>query len=194
MTQIKEMLQGTLRQRRNLIVMSMIIAFVLYSHVTIKSVNLFGISLDVPNSKAVFVVMWLIWANFLMRFIQYALNDTAFQLTYYYKFAILDVGQPMLKRYVLNNVENVKSVGHIHPDEITENSNGEWTLRPLVDLNDDKETSKGIELILPPKFIYWMRTQALLKTIFLTPVVTDFILPFIIALATLIYGLYVYFK
>jgi hypothetical protein len=66
---------GLLRQRRNLIIVSLVLAFVYYSGVKIETAELvfFGakLTLSKPNVLNDFILLWALWSYFLIRYTQY---------------------------------------------------------------------------------------------------------------------------
>ena len=66
-----EMSASLIRQRRNLITISLIIMFLLYSGVNISKINIFGIEFSTPDHDSIMNTLWLIWLYFLIRYYQY---------------------------------------------------------------------------------------------------------------------------
>ena len=59
------------RQRRNLIIMCLLLLFMKYGGVTINKLSVFGAEIILSNVLAIYVVLWLIWLYFLVRYSQY---------------------------------------------------------------------------------------------------------------------------
>lgn len=60
-----------LRQRRNLLVASLILAYLSLSGATVADVHLPGLSISPKREGVLFVFLWLIWTYFLIRYWQY---------------------------------------------------------------------------------------------------------------------------
>lgn len=66
---------GLLRQRRNLILISLTLLFIYYSGVNIQtaSLSIFGAELTLDNPKVFddFIIIWIAWGYFIWRYTQY---------------------------------------------------------------------------------------------------------------------------
>lgn len=60
-----------IRQRRNLIITSLIVIFILYTDVQISKISIFGIEIQTPKHETLMNSLWAIWIYFLIRYYQY---------------------------------------------------------------------------------------------------------------------------
>ncbi len=65
------MSEHLIRQRRNLIITSLIVIFILYTNVEISKISIFGIEVETPKQQSLMNSLWAIWAYFCVRFYQY---------------------------------------------------------------------------------------------------------------------------
>ena len=68
---IPKMSEGLFRQRRNLILTSLTIIFLRYGEVTIEKFGTSALDLKFQNLNAIFVALWVVFFYFLVRYYQY---------------------------------------------------------------------------------------------------------------------------
>lgn len=77
-----------LRQRRNLIAVSMVLLIFDFANVKIGKVSVLGTELLVGNAQVLMLCAWLLWAYFLLRYYQYWRAEKANPIRDSYKAAI----------------------------------------------------------------------------------------------------------
>lgn len=65
-----------IRQRRNLMIVSMTIIFLRFGGVTVEKVGAMGIELKISNPAALYVGLWVLFLYFLLRYYQYFMQET----------------------------------------------------------------------------------------------------------------------
>ena len=190
MAQLSEMSESLLRQRRNLIITSLIILFILYTDVQVSKISFFGIEFLTPKPEALMTVIWTIWLYFIIRYYQYLMVEPAAGIEYEFNKTYDSIGSRVLIDYVKKDNPEYKlstsdcSVWLLErksflrwelPVRIYDPSKGEKIEINRVDIN--------LLLISPPVI------KSAWYVIMHTPRVTDYAFPFLLALTTCIYGI-----
>lgn len=186
----REMSDGLLRQRRNLLIISLTIIFFLYSEVEISKISVLGIEIITPKQNALMNILWVLWAYFFLRFLQYLQveNSRGYieQCKVKFQFLASDIAHKMLE--TAKKYESNRSCGIVLNDlklrffmklEVPQNEynpeSGE------VENLENLETKHGSMLIVFAKAIW--------ATTINTPKFTDNVLPILLALAAVTYGI-----
>ena len=85
---IKPMSEHLHRQRRGLIVTSVILCFMKYGGITINRISILGIEIQFANIHALYLFIWIIWLYFLIRYYQFFMQEGLMniKLSYWDKF------------------------------------------------------------------------------------------------------------
>lgn len=67
-TKPSEMSDSLLRQRRNLIITSLILIGFLYAEIEITKISIFSIDFKTTRPNSVIEVLWIFWVYFLIRY------------------------------------------------------------------------------------------------------------------------------
>lgn len=89
--EIKPMSEHLHRQRRGLIVTSVILCFMKYGGITINKISVLGVEILFANIHALYLFIWIIWLYFLIRYYQYFMQEglTQIKSSYWNKFSEL---------------------------------------------------------------------------------------------------------
>lgn len=71
----KELSGGLLRQRRNLILMSLLMPLFFLSGASVNQINMFGTIIHLTNQKGINIAIFVIYVYFLWRYLQYYLEE-----------------------------------------------------------------------------------------------------------------------
>lgn len=71
----KEISAGLLRQRRNLLLISLIMPLFFLSGASINQINMFGTVINIQNQSGIYIVLFVIYFYFLWRYLQYYLEE-----------------------------------------------------------------------------------------------------------------------
>ena len=189
MTKLEEMTGSLLRQRRNLILTSLILLFVIYTDVHISKINIFGIEFTAPKPETLITVLWLIWLYFLIRFYQYLRVEPASGIKAEFTRLFSSSGAQTLIRYVTYDNPDYKLVtSDCAPHLLIRKSLLKWELPIRIydpskgEKIEVKRVIVGAPLIVPPAI------KSAWHVLMNTPRVTDYIFPFILAFVTIIAG------
>jgi len=190
-TEQVEMSDSLLRQRRNLIISSLVICFLLYTNVEISKISIFSIVFRAPKPDELMSVLWLIWFYFLVRYYQYLVVEPAIgiKIEFARKFALL-CSNVFLKRFIEKYAECNLNITDFSPNNLKRKSFLEWELP--IDIYDPikgKKVEYEKEIVrihlMAPSFI-----KSAWYVFMHTPRFTDYAFPFILAVLTGIYGMF----
>lgn len=63
------------RQRRNLLVSSLILCFMKYGGITINKISVLGVEIVLTNVSVIYLSLWLVWFYFSFRYYQYFMQE-----------------------------------------------------------------------------------------------------------------------
>lgn len=184
---MSEMSDGLLRQRRNLFISSVILWFMKFGGVTISKASFSGLDFSVTNDFAIYTACWIAFTYFLFRYYQYFAEEGTAQL-----------GKALaaeLERYCNPTIQNfVKS---LRPDEKDTNfrpgyshvKQRGWQYHGQTVHLDERggQHLKNFSIDIPRKILIKDELLAYLEIALRKRVVTDYILPFVVAFAVLAY-------
>lgn len=191
MSQQTEMSASLLRQRRNLIIVSLVISFILYSKVEISKIVIFSIEFLTPNPEALLNVLWLIWFYFLVRYYQYLMVEPAIGIKteFFRKFETL-CSNTMLNEFIDKYPERKLEISDFSIYQLRKKSFLNWELPIYIfhpaEGKKDEYASENINALLLMKSFIKSSWHVFLHT----PRVTDYAFPFILAALTAFYGAY----
>ena len=174
------MKEGLLRQRRNLIAISAVLTLFDFAKVSIGEVSVLGTNLVVGEPRVLYFFAWLLWGYFLLRYTQYLSDEDDLGLRSRYLERVANRVETYLRRsleemYPKNRYQNVSYARMARKGFL------KWEL-PLEAY--DVETSSVVlerHHQVPPRTLLLTRLNATAYVIFVTPRVTDFVLPFLLA-------------
>ena len=189
------MTESLRRQRRNLIITSLIIVFILYSEVEISKINILGIEIVTPNQNALTNILWIIWAYFLIRFYQYLKVEPTEGFVDNFKKKFHDSSYQIVMSHVNPNKKYPKfTIGDYSIWRLRRASFFKWVL-PITEYDPERGEKVEIGSEVVPTFVLLRQSlKAIGHTIAHTPKFSDNVLPFLLALGAVAYGILKYLK
>lgn len=186
------MSDGFIRQRRNLILSTIFIFFIHFTTIEIDKVSIFGISFDIiKKSNDLLYAFYLIWVYFFIRYMQYFYDYGYGKFFNIYGNLYADKLQKRIQKYICMKVPNVDgvNVGSYYRTVKEQGYKYHGKTNDYIKNEYGEKFKKDFELDIP-KNIFWIeRLKVILEVIFLKSVTTDFILPILLFLSTIIYVL-----
>jgi len=185
------MSEALLRQRRNLVSVSIFLIFFDFANVEIGTLSFFGSNMVIGNPKAAYSFIWIVWLYFLVRYYQYFKIEenlgfkNEFALFFDFRFT------KKLNEY-LNNKYPDKNFNYSNAsfNKLKKTSKFSYTYQHEV-----HDPIKGITTVeftenISITFYTWLFIKGIFHVIMQTPKATDYILPFVIALGPIIAKFY----
>lgn len=182
------MSDALLRQRRNLLVLSLLIAFLTYANVELGKLSVLGIEFaHFERPEAVRHALWIGWIYFLFRYVQHFYQEGRHRLAEVFWGTLDEFSQPMIKRLVLDE----------HPDDFRENCNFRtlrkwgWVYHGQEKAGRDQvgqEKINNFEMPIAPAKLWREIAMSIFTVTFAKSAGTDYLLPFIVAATTAIYA------
>lgn len=97
----RDMTEGLLRQRRNLLIVSIAVIFFYLGSIQITEINLLGTKILLENEAAVHISLWIFFIYFGYRYTIYYLEEPLERLLYDYQTILDRLAEPKLKRLAL---------------------------------------------------------------------------------------------
>ncbi len=190
------------RQRRNLIIISLVLSFVELSGIEIKEINLFGNKLLIDNPEWVNRALWIGLFYWGYRYYTYFLKqDTGFKDEF---------SGRMNKRIIKQAVNKVLKDPELK-DKISEEKKNKMKKAPIGDhifvcdnisksfvrVNTFNIDGKGIFITKDTKvsvlFNYWIAVKSMVNLLFNTPFFSEYILPFLLFTSPIVIWLYMHY-
>lgn len=189
------MSDGLLRQRRNLIVLCVLLWVMKYGGVSFTKFNLVGFDIAFKNPNALTTGIWIAFAYFFYRYYQYFTGEGISKLKTVFTDALNDKCHPVVMKIISANDPRSTNLTGYNYLYLKGNN---WKYRWQTKL-PDREIERLVESGRHGSHIEensiditrWMLKKpiasAILDSIFRHSVVTDYLLPFAIALWVLYY-------
>jgi len=185
-----EMTDGIIRQRRNLLVCSIIYFGFIFLGIEIMSFTLFGAKIELANSNNVSEVILFFWIYFLWRFYQYSTQiknkgiASAFNASYS-KLTKLVIGKLIKRKYPDVSNEDTISLSSLESSSVLT-----YTLKCSLlfasERHSPEERNIEIEFFRIRLLGSWLRSS--LSLIIHEPRFSDYILPYIVAALVFMYS------
>lgn len=170
-----------LRQRRNLMIVSVGLLLFDFANVTIAKVSILGTELLIGNATVLVYCAWFLWLYFLLRYYQFIRAESDLGISSSYK----SLFEAKARAYVFQKINKTYLNGNI--DFRRKGLRSEYSVMEYKpDLSATHETDAGI---LPPLKIAWWIASSWFYIAAHTPKLTDHVLPFFLALTALVAGL-----
>lgn len=176
------MKDGLIRQRRNLIATSVVLTLFDFAKVTVGKVSVLGTNLIVGNPVVVIGFLWAMWAYFLLRFLQYLAEESDLGIASAFKSKSDDLIKPHIEG-IMARQSGERQYSNYGPDFIEKRGLLTWQ-QPIKFYN--VETSSVEEVgreALPKSTVALTILRSLVHVLVFTPRGTDYVLPFLLALA-----------
>lgn len=173
--------EGLLRQRRNLIITSILLLVMKYGGVTFTKFSFVGFDIQFKNPNVLILSIWIAFAYFLYRYYQYFSDEGINKLQSVFIRAFENKCAPIIRNLVTekfpNNNNNTVSYSY---DALKKNS---WVYKGYT-ING---FSTSFELPIGQWQLWKGIVSAIIDSIFRNSVVTDYLLPLLIACFVLYY-------
>ena len=185
------MSEAILRQRRNLVSVSIFLIFFDFANVEIGTLSFFGSNMVIGNPKAAYSFIWLAWLYFLVRYYQYFRAEdnlglkNEFSLFFDFRFA------KKLHDYLSNKYPD-KNFSYVDTNfnKLKNKSMFSMTYQHEVHKPVEGLTVVDFSEDISITFFFWLIIKSIFHVIMHTPKVTDYILPFVIAFGSIITNIY----
>jgi hypothetical protein len=179
-----------IRQRRNIISISLFIFFYTLLGIHIHEINIFGTKAEIGNPSHIETILWIFWAYFLLRYYQHCPNQEFF-IEYRQKLnSYADKAADLKVTSILS--DNEKSTeftkSNIQLSQIGMEDKYRWKYRFSGNVEYDNNSKpyvvgyndESFEISLAD--MRFPRFRAFMSVCINTPYFTDYILPYILAL------------
>jgi hypothetical protein len=184
---IEPMSSDLLRQRRNLMIFSSILWFLKYSQIEISKFSLFGVEFShFENPSSVFLVIWICWIYFCIRYYQYFAQEGIPKLLKSITHSIDTKCGPKVQKIVKEKYPTEKS-GDFRVSTIRKN---DWIysgLEPKGSNGMGSNHYNKFEMKIPRLTLFPEILKSIISILMNQSVITDYLLPIIMAIAVLIY-------
>lgn len=180
-----DMSEGLIRQRRNLISVSCILVFLKFAGVEISKLSFLGLDFsELKNPSAFYLLIWVVYFYFTLRYYQYFFQEGKPKLLLYYK---QSVDQALINKVWANaRYEEVNGRFHSYqPHTVEELKGTDWRYKAIY--RTPVNTSIILDKILLKKERIKCRLNTIIHLTFNTSIFTDYILPFLLAIVALSY-------
>jgi hypothetical protein len=183
------MTDGLLRQRRNLLITCILLCVMQNGGVTLKKMSMAGFDIDFSNPSILVQGVWIAYAYFLFRYYQYFANEGVGELQKVFEAAMDKKCERHIHAFVKKRYPNCNDA-HLYSYGLLKLNNGIYRGQAPGNSYYDPATGSVVgsdDFILPINWrVFWKGTvSAFLDTTFRNSVVTDYLLPFAVALYVL---------
>lgn len=105
---VEPMSEGIRRQRRSLIITSLILSFMKYGGITFKKISLYGSEITLSNVSAIYVFLWIMWFYFMIRYYQYFKQEGVAKIKSSLHNALTEICRHKIKAIVQSTYPNEK--------------------------------------------------------------------------------------
>ena len=175
-----------LRQRRNLFIINLIVLFMMLAEVQASKITLGGASFEkFGNPKAVFIFLWASWSYFFYRFILYFIEDEWSKC----KHKLSDSYHYFLNKKYRKLL--IRSGYDIRLDDFSYSQLKHNDFRCLIEMQYDPraKSRKNEEIQFYKRQFLITKLKFYIHFLFLTTIFTNYFLPFLISIFTLIFAL-----
>lgn len=184
---IDPMSEGLIRQRRNLISISCILIFLKFADVEITKLSFLGLDFSqFGNPSALYLAIWICFAYFSFRYYQYFSQEGRGRLSRYY----YDELEIHVMKRVKKLADGVNKISNYYPHQLIGLQNENWNIRITYDGGDDGAGGRKTEvvnIVFPINELTRYRFLAITNMSFNTSAVSDYLLPFLLALGAITY-------
>lgn len=180
----QEYREGFVRQRRNLIIISLSLLFAETSKLTLTRLSVFGNELVIANPVVVNYALWTAWTYWLLRYYQYLRHVGGIsQIRDAYRERLDNTVRSLVRQKAL---KSCRSPDGFYLQDISTRSLSQWRIEhgeriplegpPRTSREERRTTILTFGGLLLPRIYTWA------FVIFSTRLATEYVLPFVIAL------------
>ena len=181
---VKAMTDDLRRQRRNLLVASVVLCFAKLAGLSVTGVSILGTSFDLANPGAIGVALWIFWVYAVIRYAQYFREDGLPKLRAARAHISLQSFQQQLTKFV--NEINREIRGTFTYDALHKAG---WFNRVFhgIVYNPDKGGGDDPVQVTIPRGLWMKERVHTYARLLLHTSVTDYLLPWVVGAGTLAY-------
>ncbi len=180
-----DMSEGLIRQRRNLISVSCILIFLKFAGVEISKLSFLGLDFsELEKPSAFYLLIWLVYFYFVLRYYQYFWQEGKPKLISYYN---QNIAQALINK-VWTNAKNEEVDGRFRsyePNTVEELKDNDWKYK--AEYRKEDGTFIILDKTLFKRERVKCRALMMINLTCNTSIFTDYILPFLLAIAALSY-------
>lgn len=186
----REVWEGFVRQRRNLLIISLVLLFAETSELSLSKLNIFGNELLIRNPMTVNYALWAAWFYWLVRYYQYFLHAQGrLEIREAYSNRLEGSVRELVRKRALPQCQAKENYFF---REIEKKSLREWTINHgerIRTVDEGRTEYKDINRTDTLTFnnLLLSRVRSWFYVVFQTRYATEYILPFLIAFAPLLY-------
>lgn len=179
------------RQRRNVIVISMILLALCFGDVDIKGLTFAGMTFGAFKSPEIFLYgLWIAFVYFVYRYFLYFLRESLKDIKSTWMQELENAVNPRIERLVRQRYDRPHEA-HLYSYQILRKNKfiyigAAYFQRDAAQLQS-AATLENIEMPITRRSILFWEFLGTMKTIFLTPAFTEHLLPFLLAAGTFSY-------
>lgn len=173
--------EGLLRQRRNLLIVCILLWFARYAGVTLNKANFAGFDVEIKNMDAMFTALWIAFAYFLYRYYQYFADEGVTNITRTIQKAFEEHCNPKIKELV-KETQPESNDGVNYSYAVLKH--WQWIYQGQCYIKNDKGENVRLDNFQLPIQRWQLRREialALIDAVVRKSAVTDYLLPFAIA-------------
>lgn len=180
--------EGLLRQRRNLLITAILLWIMKYGGVTFSKVSFVGFDIAFKNPNALILSIWVAFAYFLFRYYQYFSDEGVKKLQSVFHYAIESKCEPIIRNLVKEKYPK-NTNGYYSYASLKHNS---WIFKveiPNTIYNEGEYIGGGsFELTIKRSQLWKGIVSAIMDSVLRNSVVTDYLLPLVVACYVLYYS------
>lgn len=180
------MTESFIRQRKNVFIVNGVLLFSFFAKVEISKLTFAGISFSgFGNPQAVYYFLWIIWGYFCYRFIIYFIEDEKENFYGFWKRElerkVSSVLVEIAKKNVIDAGDNV-GLNEASVAGYYQAKRNDWVLCFQKEIEGEYSSHdiENVKLQISRKQIIVSECFAVARFCFLTPVLTNYILPFVL--------------
>jgi len=190
------------RQRKNLMITSLLMMIYVWIGFELNKLNVLGNEITINNSGSVEIILWIVFAYFLIRYLQYFLVIEKTELSSMYhvlmdkhiKIRAINAQKKKAISDILKDDPTAKNFLHtVRECSIMERSHHKWLIKVqgsiAYEYASGAARSRGIgslEWAVLGLHLYYPKLKSLCKVIFFTPYFTEYFLPFLFSAGAII--------
>lgn len=199
----EQIAQGFIRQRRNLLIISLVLTFAQAANLTLTKLNLFGNEVNIGSPFAIFYALWVGWLYWLWRFYTYSNSIGEKQiLTVYQGHTRTWVGLAKQRQVLRDKALRAKFDAQgmrifrasVHSVKRLSRFSYEVALdvytqekQPLQDAAPKKDAVRHTDTVNSVFSLSWARFRAWRHVIFSKPEFSEYVLPYLVAAVPVLY-------
>lgn len=176
--------EGLCRQRRNLMIVCIILWILKDGDVTFSELNIIGLNIKFKNPDAVYQFIWIAYAYFFYRYYQYFSNEGIKSLRLVFNDAFEIKCSPFIRKFVkkeIPSLDNAMLFSYAYWKNNGWKSTIDYTQPDCRDPDYGTSITSKVDLNLNPWILWKGILSAIIDSIFRNSVVTDYLFPFVFA-------------